>query len=113
MRDYLLATPSLDGVLHHESIVYEGINRPEEILRILDGPATKGRAKESSGGTSTVRTFSENERRVIEQYFYDLHSIFMKKLSLFILGQETGSDNTLKLQAMLQEMIKIRKLMQK
>jgi len=98
--DYVFVSPSLEGVLSHDSLLYEGICRPTEILRLLDGPAAE----------------SMNERKsyydkVLEQYFYDLYGVFMKKLSAFVLESSVSIPETVRLQAMLQEMIKIKKLM--
>lgn len=81
----------------------------------MDGPAQRGRKKESSGeagadeGSPDV-VYTEQEQQVIEQYFTDLYSIFLKKLSYFFVESEVRPDDEVKLQAMLQEMIKIKKL---
>jgi hypothetical protein len=100
IRDYQLVSPSLDGVLASGSLSYEGIVRPTEILRIFDGPASKGGS----------RRHSERERALLEDYFRDLHGIFLKKFAHFAVEDTDTVDDTLKLQAMLQEMVKIKKL---
>ncbi len=100
MRDYQLISPSLEGVLSHSSLWYEGLNRPIEIMKILDGPASKrGRTKPS-----------EDEEKVLEQYFQDLYGVFLKKLSTFALEAESSAEETIKLQALFQEMIKVKRL---
>ncbi|MEK7609674.1 MAG: hypothetical protein AAB470_00945 [Patescibacteria group bacterium] len=110
MRDYQLVSPSLDGILYHDSVVYEGIHRPAEILRILDGPNAKGNKKDSSIINEHREALcSEQDHKVIEQYFNDVYGVFMKKLSHFIVEPEPRPDDTVTLQAMLQEMIKIKK----
>src|SRR4051812_39216695 len=98
--DYAFVSPSLEGVLSHESLLYEGIRRPAEVLRALDGPAaaSPGKAKKP------------HHDKLLEQYFYDLYGVFMKKLSSFVLESSVSASETLRLQAMLQEMIKIKKL---
>lgn len=108
LRDYQMISPSLDGVMSHVSLSYDGLKRPLDLLRVLDGPATKGLAPRSKLGHSKA---SEADRKVLEQYFHDLYGIFMKKLSHFIVEPELSGDSTLNLQAMLQEMIKVKKLM--
>ena len=108
MRDYQIVSPSLEGVLRHSSILYEGISRPLELLRVLDGPASKSQDKKSP--TRYDRLMSENEIKILDQYFHDLHGVFMKKLSNFVLEGYTQSDETIKLQAMLQEMVRIKRL---
>jgi len=98
-RDYMLVSPSLDGILRHEPLIYGGINRPNEILRVFDSPSSK------PGKVPTP-----NEREVLEQYFHDLYGIFMKRLSHLIVEADLDAVDTVKLQAMLQEMIKVKKL---
>ncbi|MCX6715434.1 MAG: hypothetical protein NT077_00240 [Candidatus Taylorbacteria bacterium] len=99
-RDYAFVSPSLEGVLSHESLVYEGIRRPVEILRALDGPAA-----------DSVSPKKPHHNKVLERYFYDLYGVFMKKFSGFVLESTISIPETVRLQAMLQEMIKIKKLM--
>jgi hypothetical protein len=108
-RDYQLVSPSLDGVLRHESLSYEGLRRPEEVMQILDGPATKGTHREGRAECAA----NSRERKILEQYFYDLYGIFMKKLSHYAVSCDTAPDEPLKMMAMLQEMFKVRELMNK
>ncbi|MEK7641439.1 MAG: hypothetical protein AAB365_00430 [Patescibacteria group bacterium] len=105
MRDYQLTSPSLEGVLRHDSLIYEGIRRPEQLLRIMDGPASKG---PRDGGSQA--TYTDADQKILEQYFTDIYTVFMKKLSNFVLESEARDDDTLKLQALLQELIKIKHL---
>jgi len=104
IRDYDLASPSLEGVLSDVSLVYEGIRRPIEVLRVFDGPAAKGQGKR--------RNKTEEEQKMLAEYFQDLYGVFMKKLSHFIVENDLASEDGVKLMALLQEMIKIKKLMQ-
>lgn len=108
MRDYQIASPSLEGVLNHSSLLYEGVKRPIELLRVLDGPATKGVNKECP--TKYDKKVTEENKKVLEGYFHDLYGIFMNKLSYFVVKSASDSDETVKLQAMLQEMIKVKRL---
>lgn len=108
MRDYQVISPSLDGILHHESIVYEGIKRPFELLRVMDGPATRGAYKRSA---VTTVVYTPAEQKVIQDYLQDLHNLFMKKFTQFMLETEPKTDEGVKLLAMLQEMTKIKKLL--
>lgn len=107
MRDYQLMSPSLDGILHHDSIVYEGIKRPFELLRVMDGPATRGKKR---GSIVDDHIYSESEHKIIQGYLHDLQSLFMKKFSQFMVESDLKPDEGVRLQAMLQEMIKIKKL---
>ncbi|MEI7463212.1 MAG: hypothetical protein WCK03_02325 [Candidatus Taylorbacteria bacterium] len=110
MRDYQIASPSLEGVLNHDSLLYDGIKRPIEILRILDGPVSRGKASEAKSSLKN-HMIGENEIKILQQYFYDLYAVFMKKLSHLLVEFDTSSDDNIKLQAILQEMIRIKKLL--
>lgn len=101
MRDYKISSPSLEGVLSHTSVAYEGIKRPLEIFRVLDGPASKGKGGAVCGVV---------EKKILEKYFQDLYAVFNKKLSVFAVASTVDSGETLKLQAMLQELIKVKGL---
>lgn len=108
MRDYQIISPCLEGVLNHSSLLYEGIKRPLELLRVLDGPQSRGTDK--SCLTRLDHKISEGDQKVLSQYFQDLYGIFMKKVSFFAIESASDSDETIKLQAMLQEMIKVKRL---
>jgi len=104
MRTYSIATPSISGVLSHEALSYDGIRRPAELNRFLDGSAAREK------GIPGDKPFEE---KLMEQYFYDLYSVFMKRLSAFALDSGPAEDETVKLQAMLQEMIKVKRILGK
>ena len=106
IRDYDIVSPSLEGVLQHGLFEYAGLRRPAELLRVLDGPAAKGR----KAAEALPAPLSPHDRKVLEEYFHDLYGVFMKKLSYFVVESETGPDEAVKLQAMLQEMIKVKGL---
>ena len=115
LRDYRLVSPSLDGVLNDASLSYEGLKRPLELLRVLDGPSSKGKGRGANTGVDApndaVHEETAHRGKVLEQYFHDLYGIFMKKLSYFVVESETSAGETVTLQAMLQEMIKVKGLM--
>ena len=102
IRDYSVVSPSLHGVLSHESLMYEGIRRPVEVLRALDGPAADPKAPRLV-----------HQDKLLEQYFYDLYGVFMKRLSQFVLESSPTDSETVTLQAMLQEMVKTKRLIGK
>jgi len=101
MKEYKVTSPSLDGLLAHESILYGGINRPTKILRIYDSPAN----------TSLEYSGNENDKMELERYFADLYGVFMKKFSHFVVDRDIYEDDTLTLLAMLQEMVKVKKIL--
>jgi hypothetical protein len=102
IRDYMVVSPSLDGVLRHDSVIYEGLRRPAEILRILDGPSSKG---------SEGRPLTKEELEILSGYFNDLYGVFLKKLALFAMSASVSAGESLKLQALFQEILKIKKMM--
>ena len=107
-REYTYVSPSLQGVLSHESIAYEGLSRPPESLRLLDGAPADTAAADQRTPLTVPGT---REQKLLERYFYDLYGLFMKKLSVFVLASEPLSSETVQLQAMLKEMIKVKKIL--
>ena len=104
----MLVSPSLDGVLSHDSVAYEGVRRPVDVLRVLDGPARRG---PNAKGIIGARPLTQDEREVLDNYFHDIHGVFMKKLAAFVMAASVKPDESLKLQALFQEMIKIKGMM--
>lgn len=85
-------------------MIYEGLHRPPELALILDGPVNR---------YSPDIVNDEKEQKVLGQYFHDLYEVFMKKFSHFFIAPEMVASETVKLQAMLQEMIKVKMLISK
>ena len=83
--------------------MYEGIRRPVEIFRALDGPARR----------DSNQRYTEQEQKILNDYFHDIHGVFMKCFSSFVFETFIDSDDTVRLQAMLQELIKVKKLIQR
>ena len=104
----MLVSPSLDGVLSHDSVIYEGLKRPIEVLRVLDGPSARGH----DGRSHPRKPPTEEQLKVLEGYFNDIYGVFMKKLSHFVVSADNKADEVVKLQALFQEMIKIKGLME-
>jgi hypothetical protein len=101
MHDYTFTSPSLEGILSHSSVSYEGVTRPIEIFKILDGPRYK----------SEDRQISAEEQKILGQYFQDLYGVFQKKLLFFVSESAYSPADALKLQAMLQELAKVKRLL--
>lgn len=100
-RDYVLVSPSLYGILRHDSLGYEGVERPEIVSTICDRP----------GGTRPEDVNTPQKKRAVEQYFNDLYTIFMKRLTNFVAESKNNIAEEVRLQAMFQEMIKIKRLL--
>jgi hypothetical protein len=93
MKNYSITSPSVDGMISDDLLYFEGVSRPSIILTVRDG-----------GG-------SISDIEVLEKYFNDIYNLFLRKLSNFAMFEKVGDDDTLKLQALLQELIKVKKLM--
>ncbi|MFA6315468.1 MAG: hypothetical protein WC648_03840 [Candidatus Paceibacterota bacterium] len=98
IRDYQIVSPSLEGVLSESTLSYEGLKRPIDLLRVFDS------------GVVSKEKLLEN-KKMLDEYFHDLYGIFMKKLSFFVVNPDVSSEDTVRLQAMLQEMVKVKKMM--
>ena len=105
IKDYQIVSPSLGGILSHESIVYEGLKRPPEIAEIFDRPALQASVDQSLEPDTAER------RKMIEEYFHDLYGILMKRISQFAIESEPSADESVRLIAMLQEFVKVKGLM--
>lgn len=99
MFEYQLVSPSLDGIIRHGSTIYGDVERPHDILRAFDRPLRNESAK-----------LSDEDREALKHYFDDLYGVLMKKLSLFAVAADAGTDEPMKLQAMLQELIKVKRI---
>lgn len=107
MRDYQVVSPSLEGVLIHDSLQYGEVRRPVELLKILDGVSSRGA---SDGGRKGHHEASGEDKKALEDYFHDLYAVFIKRLSYFFVQAEVDEEETVKLTAMLQEMVKVKRL---
>lgn len=94
-------SPSVDGILAHDSILYGGVKRPTKLLRVYDSPAR----------ISLEHSGKKGDKEEIERYFGDLHVVFMKRFSEFVVDREVVDEDTITMQAMLQEMIKVKKIL--
>lgn len=93
MKDYNIISPFIDGILSDDYLYFEGICRPQEILRLRDSEELKYHSYE-----------------VLEKYFNDIYNLFLRKISLFSSFEYTSEEETIKLQALLQELIKVKKI---
>ncbi len=101
IRDYTITSPSLDGILSHESIEYEGLKRPTEIIRAFDKPKNE----------RIPETITPEKRQILQDYYHDLYGLFMRKMSQFMTDTQATSEIELKLMALLQELIKVKRLL--
>jgi hypothetical protein len=98
--NYNTVLPSLDGVISDDCLYFEGVHKPLEVYTIRD--------REDPN-----KTISKNEIDVLEKYFNDVYNLFLRKLSSFASIENSSSEDTMKMQALLQELIKVKNLINK
>lgn len=95
MNYYTKGMPSLYGILSDDQIYFEGLSRPSQFYSFRD---------ESVNGENI---------NILEKYFNDLYNLFLRKLSTYVTLTSSSNDESLKLQALLQELIKVKELIEK
>lgn len=95
MKTYNITQPSIDGILSDDLLYFEGVNRPSELYTIRDQGYV-----------------SEDKVDVLEKYFNDLYNLFLRKLSSFAMFEHTNEEEAMKMQALLQELIKVKKIIE-
>ncbi len=95
MKTYVISSPSIDGILSDDYLYFEGVSRPADVYAVRD---------------SGLNTQSNIE--VLEKYFNDIYNLFLRKLSSFSMFDYIGDDEATKMQALLQELIKVKKLIE-
>lgn len=91
MKQYIL--PTLTGVISEDYLYFEGVTRPPLFYTLQDG-----------NGAGSLHE--------LELYWIDIYNLFLRKLTLFASTVPTGDEETLKLQALLQELIKVKSLIE-
>jgi len=95
MRNYSIISPSVEGIISDDHLYFEGVERPLGVHILRDGGV------------------SVEEIGVLEKYFNDVYNLFLRKLSSFAMFENTSDEEMTKLQALLQELIKVKKLLGK
>jgi hypothetical protein len=88
-------SPSLDGVLSDDHLYFEGVSRPAEIYTVRD-----------------QHIYTQDSLDVLEKYFNDIYNLFLRKLTNFAMFEYSDEESTMKIQALLQELIKVKKLIE-
>ncbi len=95
MKTYNITQPSIDGILSDDLLYFEGVSRPSELYTIRDQGHVSG-----------------DKVDVLEKYFNDLYNLFLRKLSSFAMFEHTNEEEAMKMQALLQELIKVKKIIE-
>lgn len=99
MHPYTITSPSIDGLLTHDDLYFEGIKRPLAAFAVRDAP------HDSASAAILSELITD-----LERYFNDVHQLFLKKLAEFSTNRFSSPEETLKLQALLQEIVKVKEL---
>ncbi len=92
-KNYSLVLPSLDGLLSDDALYFEGISRPVAYYVFRDAP------------------LSGRDPVILEHYWNDVYNLFLRKLALFASSTASSHEDSVKLQALLQELIKVKELL--
>lgn len=94
MENYTIRQPQINGILSDDYLHFEGIFRPTQVFMIRD--------TEIDG----------NSREVMEKYFNDIYNLFLRKISIFSSFEHSSDEEMIKIQALLQELVKVKKILQ-
>jgi hypothetical protein len=92
MKDYNAKFPSINGIISNDLLYFEGIERPLSLTILCDSNLTYN-------------------KDLLEKYFNDIYGLFLNKLSSFAISGRVQEEDSIKLQALLQEIIKVKKLL--
>lgn len=95
MRTYNITSPSINGLISEDQLYFEGVSRPSQLFMVRDG------------GYS-----DQDSTDLLEKYFNDIYNLFLRKLSAFAMFDSTSDEDAMKMQALLQELIKVKKLIE-
>lgn len=95
MNRYIITSPSINSMLTDGELSFEGIRRPTIILSLAESLPN-----------------SREHITILERYFADIHNLFNKKLNAFSESESMVDQDAVKLQALLQEMIKVKGLIE-
>jgi hypothetical protein len=93
MNKYNLLFPSIDGILSDDQLYFEGINRPSKLFLIKDS-----------------LHISSSDFDVLEKYLNDVYNLLLRKISHYMSVDKPNEEETIKIQALLQELIKVKEM---
>lgn len=93
MKSYTLTIPNVHGVLSDDFLFFEGVSKPDNIGIIRDS-----------------KDITDDNIVLLERYFNDIYNLFLRKFSSFAMFENVVDEDTIKLQALLQELIKVKNI---
>ncbi len=97
MKTYTIVSPSLQGILSDDHVYFEGIKRPTDYFIARDS-------------VHLEKEVSPKNIEILERYLQDIYNLFLRKLSNYILDNRDEMEESIKIQALLQEIIKVKEL---
>ncbi len=94
MQNYTIKQPQISGILSDDYLYFEGVSRPLQIFTVYD------------------TEINEHSREVLEKYFNDIYNLFLRKMSIFSSFEHSTDEEMIKIQALLQELVKVKKILQ-
>lgn len=99
VKTYDLVSPSLDGLLSDDALYFEGVSRPSAYYAFRDAPTAAGLPAQAG------------DPIILERYWNDVYNLFLRKLASFASGAGAPHEDSVKLQALLQELVKVKELL--
>ncbi len=94
MKEYSITSPSVSAIISDDYLYFEGIKKPSLLFSLRDHG-------ESVGDPS-----------IMDRYWNDLYNLFLRKLTQFACSQGVNNEESIKLQALLQELVKVKDLIE-
>ena len=93
IKNYSIVSPKLEGILSDDFLFFEEVKRPTKNYFIKDGAV-----------------LGLEDFNILDKYLNDIYNLFLRKVSFFISNTNIDDEEIIKLQALLQEIIKVKRL---
>lgn len=104
MSDYKITTPMIDVLISDEYLAYEGIVRPWKAMVVADRPSEKITV-------NSDENLDEDRAVLLGRYFQDIQGLISKKLYDFSAQTDFSDSDGLRLVALTQELVKVKKIL--
>ncbi|MDB5259493.1 MAG: hypothetical protein JWO73_701 [Candidatus Taylorbacteria bacterium] len=112
MSNYTITSPSIESLISEDALYFEGIKRPLIAFALREDMQASKKFAEGRKATEFPTLDSHEHIAILERYFNDIYSLFLKKIAIFSGEDSVSGDSATKLQALLQEMIKVKGLIE-
>ncbi len=112
MPNYTIKSPSIESLISDDALYFEGIKRPLIAFALREDMQTSKKSVMHRKDAELPTLDSREHIAILERYFSDIYSLFLKKIAIFSGEDSVTDDSATKLQALLQEMIKVKSLIE-